>query len=129
MYELAPGMECSKSMLAKDNIICRLSSVVDARGEMLRRRLEPRFLGLFGRSASDLRSFERLSPAADDGALGWPAAVLLSPEEFDRLTVQARFVRGVQEGHADLDAGRVVGDDELGRRLDAPFGRLKKPQK
>ena len=60
---------------------------------------------------------------------GKAAAVLLAPEEFDRLTARAGFVAAVQEGLADLDAGRVVADDELGRRLDARFGVLTKPRK
>lgn len=53
---------------------------------------------------------------------GKAAAVMLAPEEFDRLTTQARFVAAVQEGLGDLDAGRVVSDEDLGRRLDARFG-------
>ena len=53
-------------------------------------------------------------------------AVLLAPEEFDRLTAQARFVASVQAGLDDHDAGRVVGHDDLGRRLDARFGSLPK---
>jgi len=59
---------------------------------------------------------------------GKAAAVLLAPEEFDRLTNQAQFVTAVQEGLADLDAGRVVSHDELGRRLDARFGALTEPK-
>lgn len=55
---------------------------------------------------------------------GKAAAVLLSPEAFDRLTAQARFVAAVQVGLADQEAGRVVEDDELDRRLDARFGAL-----
>lgn len=55
---------------------------------------------------------------------GEPAAVL-APEELDRLTSEARFVAAVQEGLADLDAGSLVSDAELGRRLDARFGRVK----
>lgn len=60
---------------------------------------------------------------------GKAAAVMLAPEEFDRLTTRARFVAAVQEGLADLDAGRVVGDEALGRRLDARFGSLTKSKK
>jgi len=56
---------------------------------------------------------------------GKAAAVLLAPEEFDRLTTQAHFVAAVQEGLADLDAGRIVRDKDVGRRLDARFGPLK----
>lgn len=55
---------------------------------------------------------------------GKAAAVLLAPEEFDRLTSQARFVTAVQEGLDDQAEGRVVSDDELGRRLDARFEPL-----
>jgi prevent-host-death family protein len=53
---------------------------------------------------------------------GRAAAVLLAPEEFDRLTAQARFVAAVEAGFEDHEAGRVIGNDDLGRRLDARFG-------
>ena len=59
---------------------------------------------------------------------GKAAAILLAPEEFDRLTSQAQFVAAVQEGFDDLEAGRVLGHDELGRRLDARFGPLTEPK-
>ncbi len=55
--------------------------------------------------------------------------MILSPEEFDRLTTQARFVAAVQGGLGDLDAGRVVSDEALGHRLDERFGALRKPTK
>jgi prevent-host-death family protein len=57
---------------------------------------------------------------------GRPAAVLLAPEEFDRLMSQAQFIAAVQEGLEDSEAGRVIDDDELGRRLDSRFGPLPK---
>lgn len=57
---------------------------------------------------------------------GKAAAVLLAPEEFDRLTSQARFFAAIQEGLGDQEAGRVVSHEELGRRLDARFGALTK---
>jgi len=57
---------------------------------------------------------------------GKPAAVMLSPEEFDRLCDSARFVTAVNEGLADLDAGRVVSDAELERSLDTAFGKRKR---
>lgn len=53
---------------------------------------------------------------------GKPAAVILAPEEFDRLAAQAQFIGAVQEGLDDLEAGRVLTDDELNRRLNARFG-------
>ncbi len=43
---------------------------------------------------------------------GKPAAVVLSPSEFDRLNSQARFIIAVQQGLNDEQAGRVI-DDEL----------------
>jgi antitoxin YefM len=54
---------------------------------------------------------------------GRPAAVLLSPEDFDRLTYRERFVAAVEEGLEDARAGRVVTDAELERVLDAEFGK------
>ncbi|WP_394754221.1 type II toxin-antitoxin system Phd/YefM family antitoxin [Crenothrix sp.] len=44
---------------------------------------------------------------------GKPAAVVLSPNEFDRLNTQARFISAVQQGLNDEQAGRVFDDDEL----------------
>jgi prevent-host-death family protein len=55
---------------------------------------------------------------------GRPAAVLLSPEEFDRLTARARFSAAVAEGLADVEAGRLVADEELDAQLDDAFGKL-----
>lgn len=60
---------------------------------------------------------------------GKAAAVMLAPEDFDRLMIQARFVAAVQDGLSDLDAGRVVSDVDLGRRLDARFGTASRPTK
>lgn len=60
---------------------------------------------------------------------GKAAAVLLSPEDFDRLTNQARFVAAVEDGLRDVDEARVMSDEDLGRRLDARFGALSKPAK
>ncbi len=54
---------------------------------------------------------------------GKPAAVLVTPEEFDRLREDARFVEAVREGLADSEAGRVVDDRAIAHELDAEFGR------
>lgn len=43
---------------------------------------------------------------------GKPAAVVLSPNEFDRLNIQARFISAVHQGLNDEQAGRVFDDDE-----------------
>lgn len=44
---------------------------------------------------------------------GKPAAVVLSPSEFDRLNAQARFISAVQQGLNDEQAGRIIDDNEL----------------
>ena len=56
---------------------------------------------------------------------GKPAAVLLSPEDFDQLTYAERLREAIREGLADEEAGRVVSDDELRRALETEFGKMK----
>ena len=46
---------------------------------------------------------------------GKPAAVLITPEEFDHLREHHRFLAALREGLADADAGRVICDAELQR--------------
>jgi prevent-host-death family protein len=48
---------------------------------------------------------------------GRPAGVLLSPEQFDRLTERERFVTAVRDGLADAEAGRVLDDADLDAEL------------
>jgi antitoxin YefM len=55
---------------------------------------------------------------------GKPAAVLLAPEEYDRLTSRARFLVAVGKGLSDVAAGHVISDRDLGRSLDEEFGTL-----
>jgi PHD/YefM family antitoxin component YafN of YafNO toxin-antitoxin module len=55
---------------------------------------------------------------------GKPAAVLSTPEEFDRLRERAHFVQSVEEGLADSKAGRVVPHGRLRRELEEDFGPL-----
>jgi prevent-host-death family protein len=57
---------------------------------------------------------------------GKPAAVVLSPAEFDRIAHQGRFMDAVREGLDDVEQGRVVSDAELGRLLDRRYGALPK---
>lgn len=54
---------------------------------------------------------------------GKPAGVLLSPQVFDELTEQGRFVAAVTEGLADSDAGRVYSHAEVKRSMKARFRR------
>ncbi len=53
---------------------------------------------------------------------GRPAAVLITPEEFDRLRELDHFLEAVHEGLADAEAGRVVDDDALTKELDIALG-------
>ncbi|MBM3275597.1 MAG: type II toxin-antitoxin system Phd/YefM family antitoxin [Candidatus Sericytochromatia bacterium] len=53
---------------------------------------------------------------------GRPAAVLITPEDFDRLRVHGRFVEAVNRGLADSEAGRTVADEDLDAELDVIFG-------
>lgn len=53
---------------------------------------------------------------------GQPAAVLITPEEFDRLQENDRFMSAVQEGLADSEAGRLIDDEALAAELDAELG-------
>lgn len=57
---------------------------------------------------------------------GKPAAVLLTPDAFDRLSEHARFLEAVDEGVADSAAGRVIDDTQLSSELDETFGSLQK---
>ena len=59
---------------------------------------------------------------------GRPAAVLLPPEEFDRLQERDRFLTAVHAGLEDSEAGRLTDDDELAAELDASVKRLDQPQ-
>jgi prevent-host-death family protein len=56
---------------------------------------------------------------------GRPAAVLITPEEFDRIREHERFMSAVREGLADAEAGRLVDDEELDSYFDERFGPLR----
>ena len=53
---------------------------------------------------------------------GKPAAVLVTPEDFDRLQERGRFIDAIREGLADSNAGRLVDDAQLDREIDAALG-------
>ncbi len=55
---------------------------------------------------------------------GRPAAVLITPEEFDALHYRERFMVAVREGLADVEAGRLLDSEEVRRQLDEEFGPL-----
>lgn len=66
----------------------------------------------------DLRSHGRPLVVTQNGKA---AAVLLSPEEFDRLATQDRFIAVVTAGLEQAEAGNVVDHDEAMRILEARF--------
>ena len=49
---------------------------------------------------------------------GRPAAVLLSPAEYDALTARQRFLAAIADGVADADAGRTASLAEVAAELD-----------
>lgn len=53
---------------------------------------------------------------------GQPAAVLITPEDFDALQEQERFFAAVREGLEDSEAGRLVDDEQLAAEIEAEFG-------
>ncbi len=56
---------------------------------------------------------------------GKPAAVLISPEDFDRIHERNRFSEAVSVGLADSAADRLIDDEDLNAELDTEFGPLK----
>ncbi|MBL9013212.1 MAG: type II toxin-antitoxin system Phd/YefM family antitoxin [Myxococcales bacterium] len=60
---------------------------------------------------------------------GKPAAVVMSPREYDRLSYEARFLKSVARGLADSAAGRVISSDELRDRVAARYGVAAKRSK
>jgi prevent-host-death family protein len=55
---------------------------------------------------------------------GRPACVVMSPAEFDHMRERQAFLIAVAQGLADVEAGRVISDEELRKQLDAEFGPL-----
>lgn len=71
----------------------------------------------------DLRAHRRPVVVTQNGR---PAAVVMAPEEFDSLMARARFIAAVDEGLADVAAGRTISDDELGADLDRELGKSRR---
>ena len=53
---------------------------------------------------------------------GKAAGVLLSPAAYDELTERFRFMKAVEEGLADVEAGRVTPHEEVVTELRRRFG-------
>ena len=54
-----------------------------------------------------------------------PFDVVLAPADYDRLTARDRFLAAVEEGLADVKAGRVVSDEELDRDIGLELQRVR----
>ena len=57
---------------------------------------------------------------------GKPAAVVMSPREYDRLIYRERVIASINAGLADVEAGRVMTSEQVRGRLDARYGALPK---
>ena len=53
---------------------------------------------------------------------GKAAGVLLSPAAYDELTERFRFMRAVEQGLADVEAGRVTPHEEVVEEMRRRFG-------
>jgi prevent-host-death family protein len=58
---------------------------------------------------------------------GRPAAVLITPEDFDLLQEKTRFLQAVRYGLEDVENGRVTDDNDLGNKLDPGLGTVHEP--
>jgi len=75
-------------------------------------------LGEFKAKASEmLRKLRSTSRPLIITQNGKPAAVVITPEDFDMLVERERFIAAVQQGLADADAGRTIDDSELDAEL------------
>lgn len=59
---------------------------------------------------------------------GKPAAVVMSPREYDLLSYRSRFIDAVNEGLADTEAGRTYDGEQVVAELLSEL-RRKKPRK
>lgn len=56
---------------------------------------------------------------------GRPSAVVITPEEFDRLREREEFMSAVEEGRRDTKARRIVETKNLEKLMDRQLGKLK----
>lgn len=60
---------------------------------------------------------------------GEPAAVLIPPEDFDRVAYHQQVRLAIEEGLADVESGRSMSDDELTAWADERYGRAKRTRR
>jgi prevent-host-death family protein len=102
-----------------------------------RRSLAASFLGMRNVAAPPISTAELSEKAAElvkrvhetgDAVIvtqdGEPAAVLVDATEFAALREHRRFLEAINEGMADVDAGRVLTTQELKKSFEAEFGPI-----
>ncbi|HEY8020484.1 MAG TPA: type II toxin-antitoxin system Phd/YefM family antitoxin [Thermoanaerobaculia bacterium] len=81
-------------------------------------------IGEFKAQASSvIRNLQESNRAIVITQNGRPAAVLITPQEFDRLSEQQRFLAAIDQGWAESEAGLGIDDDELDLKLNEMFVR------
>jgi len=55
---------------------------------------------------------------------GQAAAVLVSPQDYDRLTERERFIQAIEAGLSDIKNGNVHSQEEVDELLEKEFGPL-----
>jgi PHD/YefM family antitoxin component YafN of YafNO toxin-antitoxin module len=60
---------------------------------------------------------------------GKPAAVVMSPREYDRMAYKERVISSIADGLADAAAGNVSTSDEVLGRLRARHGIVEKKKR
>lgn len=79
------------------------------------------------RASSVLRKLREVQRPIVITQNGKPTAVLITPQEFDRLHERDQFLEAVREGLADSEAGRVIEDKELASEIEAILGTSDRP--
>jgi prevent-host-death family protein len=60
---------------------------------------------------------------------GKPAAVLMAPKEYDRISYRERVLAKINEGLQDVAEGRTYSHEEVGRMIEARFAPTPKKKK
>jgi prevent-host-death family protein len=75
-----------------------------------------------------VRGLERRRPLVTT-LNGKPAAVMMSPKEYDRISYRERVLAKINEGLRDVAEGRTYSHEEVGRMIEARFALPKKKKK
>ena len=60
---------------------------------------------------------------------GKPAAVMMSPKEYDRISYRERVLAKINEGLQDIAEGRTYSHEEVGRMIEARFALPQRKKK